>query len=81
MGGNSKEPSKKELEARRKATELQDSKLMNYEVIVQNIANAKKAISHIQGEINILVKRRQEQEALVSKMNRILRLKKQSAGA
>jgi len=81
MGGNIKEPTLKEIEAKRKATELQDSKNMTYETIVDNIANAKKAINSIQVQINDLVHKRQNQEALVSKMNRILRLKKESAGA
>lgn len=72
---------KKEQAAKQRETEEVQAKTMSYDAIVQNIANAKKAISVLQEDINGLVKKRLEQEALVSKMNRIMSYKKRLMGA
>lgn len=74
-------PTKKEIREKERTTEEHAAKSMAYEAIVQNIAAAKKAVAVIQGDINDLVKKKAEQEALISKMHRILNYKKKQAGA
>ena len=76
-----KKITQKQAKIDRQKSELDDAKSMTYETIVQNISSAKKARSCIQQDINGLVDKREEQDSLISKLNRIMLQKKKLAGA
>jgi len=57
------------------------AKSMPFDAIVANIAEAKKARDTVQQDIVGLVCLREEQEARISKLNRVMLLKKRAAGA
>ncbi len=72
---------KKEIQANKRATEESTAKTMSYESIIDTISTAKKARDCIRLDIAGLCKKELEQDALISKMNRILLFKKKQAGA